>query len=199
MDRPNLRLHASLYREHLTHNRLRTSYILDNSRHEFVEWERLYLQHKDYVLTAAAYIVGGRRDVAEDVLHDVFVDLCKTHSLASIDNPRAYLVTACLNRARDWVRRFSSRPNNPLLFDVVDTRITAAGQLEVTESNELLFESMAALPDDQREVVILRIYGQMTFREIGGHVGISVDTAKSRYRYALQSLRQKIHPESRTQ
>ena len=49
--------------------------------------------------------------------------------------------------------------------------------------------ALASLPDEQREVVILHIHGELKFREIAEMLGVSSNTAQSRYRYALSALR----------
>jgi RNA polymerase sigma-70 factor (ECF subfamily) len=50
-------------------------------------------------------------------------------------------------------------------------------------------EALQALPEEQREVVVLKVYDQLTFAEIGRTVRASVNTVASRYRYGLQKLR----------
>jgi len=50
------------------------------------------------------------------------------------------------------------------------------------------------LPEEQREVVIMRIYGEMSFKEIADITGVSINTALGRMRYALINLRRMIHP-----
>jgi len=52
-----------------------------------------------------------------------------------------------------------------------------------------LRRALADLPDDQREVIVLHIWGELTFSEIGDLLSVSSNTAASRYRYALAKLR----------
>lgn len=52
-----------------------------------------------------------------------------------------------------------------------------------------LRRALVALPDDQRQVIVLHIWGELTFSQIGNLLGISLNTAGSRYRYALAKLR----------
>jgi RNA polymerase sigma-70 factor (ECF subfamily) len=54
---------------------------------------------------------------------------------------------------------------------------------------ERLERALAALPAEQREVIALKIDGQLTFAQIAGVLGLSANTAASRYRYALEKLR----------
>ena len=55
-----------------------------------------------------------------------------------------------------------------------------------------LFRAIAALPAEQRTVITLRLHGEMTFEEIAQQVGVSNNTIRSRYRYALQKLRSSL-------
>ena len=50
------------------------------------------------------------------------------------------------------------------------------------------------LPDEQREIIILRVWGQMTFEEAAAALGIPANTAASRYRYGLARLKERLQP-----
>ncbi|MGV3533859.1 MAG: sigma factor-like helix-turn-helix DNA-binding protein, partial [Chthoniobacteraceae bacterium] len=52
----------------------------------------------------------------------------------------------------------------------------------------------ARLPDEQREVVVLRIWGELTFAQVAETVGVSINTVAARYRYGLEALRKHLHP-----
>ena len=63
------------------------------------------------------------------------------------------------------------------------------------EENALALQAaLADVPDEQREVLILRIWGQMTFEEAASALDISPNTAASRYRYALAKLKERLKP-----
>jgi RNA polymerase sigma-70 factor, ECF subfamily len=62
-----------------------------------------------------------------------------------------------------------------------------------TETALALQSALRVLPEEQREVVVLRIWGQLTFDEIAGVVDISPNTAASRYRYGLMKLKEVWH------
>ena len=57
------------------------------------------------------------------------------------------------------------------------------------EELQQLSSALAKLPDEQKEVVVLRIHGQMRFRAIAESLGISVNTVKGRYRYGIRKMR----------
>ena len=57
-----------------------------------------------------------------------------------------------------------------------------------------LQSALAELPEEQREIVILRVWGQLTFEEAAAALDISPNTAASRYRYALAKLKEQLQP-----
>lgn len=155
-------------------------------------FEAVYRAHKDGLLTATLLLLRGDRTAAEDVLHDVFIQLLEQASSIRLKSSlRNYLTTCCLNRARDVLRRQSVHRR------VIDTpgwptshEASPSTGMELQEQQTQMLRLLSRLPDDQSEVVTLHIQGDMTFPEIADAAGISVNTAKSRYRYALAKLQQ---------
>lgn len=154
-------------------------------------FESLYRGHKDQLLTVTMMTLRLDQPAAEDVLHDVFVQLLKqAGQLSARTSLRAYLVSCCLNRGRDVLRRQQTgrrvvQNNSPTLARSPDP----VAQVERTEQQTTVMNFLACLPDEQREVVTLHLHADMTFKDISDSLGISINTAKSRYRYALQKLR----------
>ena len=66
--------------------------------------------------------------------------------------------------------------------------------LEKNERTSILEQKVRTLSKDQQEVLILKIWGELTFHEIAETLGISQNTAASRYRYALDHLKKEISP-----
>lgn len=154
-------------------------------------FEQVYRTYKDDMLTAAVFLLGGDRAAAEDVLHDVFIALAERAGEQKFRSSlRNYLLTSCLNRARDMLRR---RGRETVSSNGLDCRRSdAADPLALASWNEesaRLYEAMIALPIEQREVVTLHVHGQLKFREIAEMLELSINTVQSRYRYALQALR----------
>jgi RNA polymerase sigma-70 factor (ECF subfamily) len=150
-----------------------------------------YERHKQDVLAVAAAVLGrvGASE-AWDVLHDVFVGLAKNaQSLRPDTNLRAYLTRAAVNRARDRHRRPRLAGTAEAAEDVPSDAATILDHLERDEEAVALWQVLADLPDEQRAVVALRIWGELSFPEIAKQQSISENTAQSRYRYALEKLR----------
>jgi RNA polymerase sigma factor (sigma-70 family) len=154
--------------------------------------EQLYLAHKDDLLTAVMCLLGGHRSTAEDVLHDVFVSVAGRGQVIR-KNSRNYLITACLNRARDVLRRREAWTiSGDHLPEQPCNQSDPAQLLELDEEAGCLLEALAHLPIAQREVVVLHLHGQMTFRELAETFGVSINTVQSRYRYGLAALRKSL-------
>ena len=152
---------------------------------------RAYHEWKDELLTVAVHLLSGDRSTAEDVVHDVFVALARKASAIEIQTSlKSYLITACLNRARDALRKTSRTEPPPLdLDDWPNTEQTVSDIVTSNEDRQRIVAAMQTLPLEQREVVTLKIHSQLTFREIAEMLEISSNTAQSRYRYALDKLR----------
>ncbi len=139
----------------------------------------LYDRFAPALYRTACGLLGSAAD-AEDVVHDVFVALARNRArLPAIADARAYLFTA-LRRA--VARRAHSRRPGPLPDDLVDRR-------QPPERDDRLEQALARLPPEQREVIALKIDGDLTFAELAAVLGISPNTAASRYRYAMEKLR----------
>jgi RNA polymerase sigma-70 factor (ECF subfamily) len=148
--------------------------------------ERLYEQHGRVLLAYACSLVRSVAE-AEDLVHQVFTRLLRGDVVIT-GPPLAYLCRAirntALNQRRTWHRETA-------LDDDVRWLEAPAG----LEDSALAIErSMARLPLQQREVVILHVWGGLTFAEIADTLSISANTAASRYRYALGKLREALKP-----
>lgn len=143
---------------------------------------------------AALALVGDRHD-AEEVVQEVFVALVRSRErLAAVENLRAYLF-ASVRRAsirRLTKRREQNRALNELASESPATPAalgTDDPSFTTDERSQRLQACVAQLPLEQREVIALKLDGELTFREIGELLEISQHTAASRYRYALERLR----------
>ncbi len=104
---------------------------------------------------------------------------------------RAWLFRAVRSRALDLLRkegRLAPLPegDGPPLFEEGGT---GPGAFEAGEVSRVLGRALAALPREQRETVTLKVFEDMTFREIAGITGVSPNTAASRYRYGIEKLK----------
>lgn len=147
--------------------------------------EFFYRQH-GAALVLFASTITGERSRAQDAVHQVFLKLIANGDLSRAQDKKAYLF-ACTRNAVLNERKFQDR-HEPLEMDAAwfsppDTDIAGERNLR---------RALAALPDDQREIVVLHIWGDLTFAQIADLLGINANTSASRYRYALTKLRDEM-------
>jgi RNA polymerase sigma factor (sigma-70 family) len=164
---------------------------------------RVYEKYIDSMLTLAIGLLNSRA-AAEDVVQDVFLSFARSaRDLRSQGSLRSYLMTGVLNRVRDHRRRLGRRvPCRDATFcvssDPADPACDSAGPEQVAVLNEetaRLGDAIAQLPEEQREVVLLRLKANMKFREIARLQQTSVSTVLGRYRYGLDRLRATLNGE----
>jgi RNA polymerase sigma-70 factor, ECF subfamily len=146
------------------------------------EIEVLYHQYGAALLLFASAMAGDRGR-AQDALHQVFLKLIENGGLSGAADKKAYLF-ACVRNAvlndSTLQKRYTELEIASLWFSPPDRDF--AGERNLRNALKLL-------PEDQREVIVLHIWGELTFSQIGELLGISSNTAASRYRYALAKLR----------
>src|SRR4029077_3261919 len=145
----------------------------------FQEVQNLYQRHGPALLAYATSLLPDR-GMAEDALNQVFLRLLGKSELT--DEARPYLFRAVRNRA------LNSRRNAVRLTSLDDQQwlVKPQGMMEAGLEVE---RALRELPPEQREVVIMRIWGEMTLSEIATVLDVSANTVASRYRYALDKLR----------
>jgi RNA polymerase sigma-70 factor (ECF subfamily) len=141
------------------------------------------------LLGAARTMTASAAD-AEDVVQDLFVALARGRArLAAVADLEAYVFTMLRNAIRRRGRR-AAIDRRAVLAIAEDRRDTGAHATAAAElPDDELAAAVAALPEAQREVVALKIDAGLTFAEIAAVTGTSLNTAASRYRYALEKLR----------
>ncbi|MCC7407965.1 MAG: sigma-70 family RNA polymerase sigma factor [Phycisphaeraceae bacterium] len=149
----------------------------------------LYHRYKCDLLTLAVFLLADVA-AAEDVLHDVFVTFAGAVRRLNVRGSlRSYLVSCIVNRARDEQRRRGRQTIGVEDFQVApDTSGPLDNAIELEDAGRLA-QALAQLPYEQREVISLHLHGDLTFRQIGSQLGISINTTTSRYRYGLEKLR----------
>ena len=157
---------------------------------------RIYEKYVDDLLRVAMSLLSDVQS-AEDCLHDVFVDFAGNVNGSMIhSNLKSYLISCVANKARDQLRS-KARQSKCQAERLCSAAISASPskQLITTEESIRVFEALAQLPYEQREVFVLRVQGQMRFRDIAGLVGLSINSVQSRYRYAVEKLRAILNKE----
>jgi RNA polymerase sigma-70 factor (ECF subfamily) len=153
--------------------------------------ELIWAAYGRLLFTLIAGIVGARHD-AEEVQQEPFLQIArKRRQLLRAGNLRAYLCAMARHAALSWLRSPQRREaaTDPRDFWLVPSDET--GDLE-PDTVAVIARALAELPEEQRTVVVLKLYENLTLQEIGEVLGVSPNTAASRYRYALERLRPKL-------
>ena len=128
----------------------------------------------------------GDGELAEETLAEVFLALVERgRAAATIQNLPAYLIGVARNKARRLRRPRSRATDDPRRAQVSAGSGFAERRLEAI----LVRQALAQLPAEQAEVVVMKIWHELTFQEIGETLAIPANTAASRYRYGLAKLR----------
>ncbi len=159
--------------------------------------ERLIIRHKDKVFR---FIISKVKDVdlANDIFQDVFIKVINKLREGRYNEQGKFIswvMRISHNMVIDHFRKESRvkmiRPNDE--YDIFNT---IAEEVECTESDLIknhvlneLKDLVAYLSEEQRQVIQMRYYAGMTFKEIAEESGISINTALGRMRYALMNLR----------
>ena len=162
--------------------------------------EILIYRHK-HKIYSFIYSKVFDRDVAEDIFQDTFIKVIRTLKRGTYNEEGKFL---------PWVMRISHnlvidyfRKNNRLpKFDNTDefNIFSVLSDASLNAENSIIKEQVETdvrrlveeLPDDQKEVLLMRIYEDLSFKEISDKTGVSINTALGRMRYALINLRKII-------
>ncbi len=146
---------------------------------------------------AWAYRLLGRHHDALDVVQDVFLKWSRQCKVSVPDQPRGWLRRVTLNRAIDLTRKMRT---DRTVSDTID-ELPAADQTSATlEQDELRSEVAKALDqltDSQRNVLIAKIYDEMTFAQIAAEMDLAVSTIKTHYLRAIQAVRGKLQSQDK--
>lgn len=130
---------------------------------------------------------------AEDAVQAVLVRVAdRPRLLAAAKCPWSYLLRMVRNEALGIARRKKRWALVSNLADLLTRRLV--DEVELEDTHRAVWMALRKLPTEQAEVVVLKIWEEATFAEIGEILEISQHTAASRYRYAMQKLSRQLAP-----
>jgi RNA polymerase sigma-70 factor (ECF subfamily) len=160
----------------------------------------LLTRHKSKIYTSI-YLFVKDRDLAEDIFQDVFIKIIDTLRKGKYNHEGKFLQWAmrisynmCVDHFRREKRRTKVSPSET--FDIFDVLETKDDNMETYMIKSQLHKKIKGLvdqlPPEQKEVVILRHYAEMSFKEISQLTRVSINTALGRMRYALINMRKMV-------
>ncbi len=163
-------------------------------------FEVLLNRHKEKIYTSIFLFVKDH-SLAEDIFQDVFIKIIRTLRRGKYNHEGKFLQWAmriaynmCVDHFRKSKRKPTVSPTEEFdIFDVLKvTEDNAETKIIKNQRYEKVRQLIDALPEEQREVVILRHYADLSFKEIARLTDVSINTALGRMRYALINIRKII-------
>lgn len=155
-------------------------------------------RHKDRLYSYIYFIVRSR-DVAEDIFQETFVKAIVTLQQGKYNSDgkfSAWLTRIAHNLVIDQFRMERNEnviSNDESEVDLFNNSAYSEGTIESRMVNQQVLKDVRRLidllPDNQREVVYMRYYQALSFKEIAAITGVSINTALGRVRYAIMNLR----------
>lgn len=162
--------------------------------------EVLINRHKDKIFTSINILVKDKY-LAEDLFQDVFIKIIDTLRASRYNEEGKFLPWAMRiahNLCVDHFRKIKRTPpiatsDDRDIFEVINVAEPGADKAMMQgQSHDSVRLVLDMLPDDQREVIILRHYADLSFKEIARMTGCSINTALGRMRYGLLNMRKII-------
>lgn len=163
-------------------------------------FEILLNRHKNKIYTQI-YLFVKDHDLAEDIFQEVFIKIIDTLRKGKYNHEGKFLQWAmrisynlCVDHFRRSKRRTKVSPSETFdIFDVLEVKDDNMETMMIkSQTYTKVRELVDMLPAEQREVVILRHYADMSFKEIAALTRVSINTALGRMRYALINIRKMI-------
>ena len=160
-------------------------------------FEVLLHRYKSKIYTSI-YLFVKDHALAEDIFQEVFIKIIDTLRRGKYNHEGKFVQWAmrisynmCVDHHRRNKRRSHLNPTEDFdIFDVLRHSDDGPDQIIMrSETHNRIRYLVDSLPEEQREVVILRHYADMSFKEIAGLTGVSINTALGRMRYALINIR----------
>ena len=156
-------------------------------------------------LTGFIYSKVGDRELTEDIFQDTFMKVIRTLKRGAYNEEGKFLpwvMRIAHNLVIDHFRKHNRMPmynskESYNIFSIMgDDKLNAEKQLIKDQIDSDLVKLIKELPQDQQEVLEMRIFKDMSFKEISDNTGVSINTALGRMRYALINLRKLVEANS---
>lgn len=153
------------------------------------ELERIVEERQDWLFRFAYMRIGIRED-AEDVVQEALLSVFRRlREKTRLDNVGQYVIRVVSNACTDYLRR---KPLRVVKLDEAIEIPVSEGDRQIHEEFVRINRMLDSLPTEQAELVRLKCYDDLTFRQIAELQDIPEATAKSRYRYAIMHIQQML-------
>ena len=165
---------------------------------------QLLKRHKRSIFTAI-YLLVKNRALAEDIFQETFIKIINTLRLGNYNEEGKFgpwAVRIGRNLAIDYIRKqkrnlvITDSDGNDVLSYIQIAEESREDKLIQYQTEQNIKELVKRLPEEQRQVLIMRHWGDLSFKEIADQTGVSINTALGRMRYALNNLRKMMEQQS---
>ena len=160
-------------------------------------FEEIYDRYSSQVFAIALRVTGHRR-AAEEATQDAFLSLWRTSGSYDVNRGtlRAWLLSVVRKRSIDWLRSEARSVPTLEIDDALVEQLEAAERTDelvaCRDESRLARQLLVSLPSEQRQVIELAFFKELTQLEIATKVGIPLGTVKGRQRLALRRMRRKL-------
>jgi RNA polymerase sigma-70 factor (ECF subfamily) len=148
----------------------------------------IYMRYKNDLLNLALSLVNNFH-LAEDILHDVFVSFARQSGRFELKGSlRGFLCVCIANRTRDLLRARYGSDVSLENIEMQDPSPSPVDCAALSEETVRLHNLLGQIPYSQREVIVLHLHHDLSFRKIASSLGVSINTVQSRYRYGIERL-----------
>ena len=157
------------------------------------EWEAIFNEHgAPLILLARQWTYC--QNAAEDVVVEAFLRVWEQR--CAVREPIPYLYEFVRRLAKDWQSSETSRHRREQVVGqrAIQRSSAVAPEMFVIaqENQDAVLGALAELPAEQREVIVMKLWGQLTFAAIAEQLAIPLNTAASRYRYGLEAIQRRL-------
>lgn len=166
--------------------------------------EQLVKRHQRSIFSAI-YLLVKNRALAEDIFQETFIKIIQTLRQGNYNEEGKFgpwAVRIGRNLTIDYIRKqkrnltITDSEGNDILSYIQIAEESREDKLIQYQTEQNIKELVKRLPDEQREVLIMRHWGDMSFKEIADKTGVSINTALGRMRYALNNIRKMMEQQT---
>lgn len=159
--------------------------------------ETLIYRHKEKIFTSI-FLLTKDKYLAEDLFQDVFIKIIDTLRSNKYNEEGKFLpwaIRVAHNLVVDYFRKINRKPTivtseKQDIFEMINVVEEGAEKIMIkTQSQDRMRKVIDMLPEEQREVIVLRHFADLSFKEIAEITNCSINTALGRMRYGLMNLR----------
>lgn len=164
-------------------------------------FDEILRRHQNYVYSYILFLVK-EEDVADDIFQETFtraIIAIRSHRYQTTGKFSAWLIRIAHNLIVDSTREtetgkiiFQEKFSSNILNDIRLSEGAIEGNIMEQQKADQIRKMLDYLPEVQREVIIMRFYEDLSFKEIAEKTGVSINTSLGRMRYALINLRKLI-------